>query len=167
MLHGVSVINLWTQTLEWRHNGCDNVSNHRRIDCLLNRLFRRRSKKTSKLRVTGVCEGNPPVTGGFPSQRASNTERVSIWRRHHETCMHVISLATNLLMWGEYLQYKPFFAMLTSSDGKWKHFLRYWPICAGNSPVLFSWHKMTRGCVKNAYFIFDAINLACISHVIW
>ena len=40
-------------------------------NCLLDRLFRRRSKKTSKLRVTGVCAGNSPVTGEFPSQRAS------------------------------------------------------------------------------------------------
>ena len=38
--------------LQWRHNGHDGVSNHRRLDCLLNRLFRRRSKKTSKLRVS-------------------------------------------------------------------------------------------------------------------
>ena len=30
-----------------------------------------RSKKTSKIHVTGLCEGNPPVTGGFPSQRAT------------------------------------------------------------------------------------------------
>ena len=46
-------------------------------------LFRRRSKKTSKLRVTGLCEGNSPVTGEFPTQRASNAENVSIWWRHH------------------------------------------------------------------------------------
>ena len=36
--------------------------------------FRRTSKGTSKLGGTGLCEGNPPVTGGFPSQRASNAE---------------------------------------------------------------------------------------------
>ena len=41
--------------LQWRHNERDGVSNRRRLDCLLNRLFRRRSKKTSKLRVTGLC----------------------------------------------------------------------------------------------------------------
>ena len=41
--------------------------------------FRRRSKETSKLRVTGLCEGNSPVTGKFPAQRASNAESVSIW----------------------------------------------------------------------------------------
>ena len=51
--------------------------------CLLNRLFRRRSKKTSKLRVTGLCAGNLPVTGEFPAQMASNAENVSIWWRHH------------------------------------------------------------------------------------
>ena len=44
-------------SLQWRHNGHDSVSNHQPHDCLLNRLFRRRSKKISKLRVTGLCEG--------------------------------------------------------------------------------------------------------------
>ena len=43
----------------------------------------RRSKKTSKLRVTGLCEGNSPVAGEFPAQRASKAENVSIWWRHH------------------------------------------------------------------------------------
>ena len=42
-------------TLQWRHNEHDGVSNHLSLDGLLNRLFRRRSKKTSKLRVTGLC----------------------------------------------------------------------------------------------------------------
>ena len=45
------------------------------IVCLLNRLFRPSSKKTSKLRVTGLCVGNSPVTGEFPTQRASNAEK--------------------------------------------------------------------------------------------
>ena len=49
--------------------------------CLLNRLFRRRSKETSKLRVIGLCEGNSVVTGEFPTQRTSNAENVSIWWR--------------------------------------------------------------------------------------
>ena len=47
-------------SLHWRHNGHDGVSNHQPYGCLLNRLFRRRSKKTSKLRVTGLCAGNSP-----------------------------------------------------------------------------------------------------------
>ena len=66
-----------------RHNERDGVSNHQHYDCLLNGLFRCRSKKTSKLRVTGLCEGNSPVTGEFPVKRASNVEKVSIWWCHH------------------------------------------------------------------------------------
>ena len=65
------------------YNGHDGVSNHQPHDCLLSRLFRRRWKKTSKLRVTGLCEWNSPVVGEFPAQMASNVENVSIWWRHH------------------------------------------------------------------------------------
>ena len=63
--------------------GSIGVSNHQPHDCLLSRLFRRRSKKISKLRVTGLCEGNSPGTGEFPAQMASNAENVSIWWRHY------------------------------------------------------------------------------------
>ena len=72
-----------SKQLQWRHNGRDGVANHQPHDCLLNRLFWRRSKKTSKLRGTGLCDGNSPGTGEFPAQRASNAENVSIWWRHH------------------------------------------------------------------------------------
>ena len=48
-------------TLQWRHNEHNGVSNHQCLECLLNRLFRRRSKISSKLCVIGLCEGNPPV----------------------------------------------------------------------------------------------------------
>ena len=59
-------------SLQRRHNERDGVSKHRRFDCLLNRSFRCRSKKISKLCVTDLCEGNPPGTGN-----------VSIWWRLH------------------------------------------------------------------------------------
>ena len=71
-------------TLPWRHNEGEGVSNHQPHDCLLNRLFRQRRKKTPKFCVTGLCAGNSPATGEFPTQRASNAENVSIWWRHHE-----------------------------------------------------------------------------------
>ena len=67
-----------------RHNERDSISNHQRLYCLLSRLFRRRWKITSKFRVTGLCVGNSPVTGEFPTQRASNAENASIWWRHHD-----------------------------------------------------------------------------------
>ena len=72
-------------SLRWCHNEHDDVSNHQRLDCLPNRLFGRRSKKTSKFRVTGLCEGNSPVTGEFPAQSTSDAENVFIWWRHHVT----------------------------------------------------------------------------------
>ena len=63
----------------WRHNGHNGFSNHQPRDCLLNCLFSRRWKKTSKLLVTGLCEGISTVTGEFPAQMASNAENFSTW----------------------------------------------------------------------------------------
>ena len=54
---------MYSHPLQWRYSDRNSVSNHRRLDCLIHFLIRRRSKKTSKLTVTGLCEGNPPVTG--------------------------------------------------------------------------------------------------------
>ena len=90
---------LSASALQCRHNGRDCVSNHRLLYCLLNRLFRRRSKKTPKLRVTGVCERNSPVTGEFPAQRTSNAKNVSIRWRHHEWApWHAV--VSEALWWG-------------------------------------------------------------------
>ena len=53
ILHKVGifwVIRRDTYSLRWRHNGRDSVSNHQPHHCLLNRLFGRRSKKTSNFR---------------------------------------------------------------------------------------------------------------------
>ena len=71
-------------SLQWCHNEHDGVSNHRHFDCFHNHLFRRRSKKISKLRITGLCEGNSQVTGEFQAQGASYVENVSIWWHHHD-----------------------------------------------------------------------------------
>ena len=63
----------WAQQrdgLQWHHNECDGISNHWHPDCLLNHLFRCRSKKTSKLHITGFCEGNPLVTSGSGTWRS-------------------------------------------------------------------------------------------------
>ena len=51
-----------------------------------------RSKKTPKLRVTGLCEGNSPVTGEFPAQKISDAENVPIWWRHHTMHEHLCCL---------------------------------------------------------------------------
>ena len=88
--YGMSLSNWWC-TLRWRHNRHDGVSNHQPPQCLLNRLFGSRSKKTSNLGVTGLCAGNSPGTSEFPAQMACNAENVSIWWRH------------NVSMWSESL----------------------------------------------------------------
>ena len=95
--------------LQWRHNVRDGVSNHQPHDCLLDRLFRRRSRETSKIRVTSLCAGNWPVTGEFPAQRASNAENVSIftyqklwnkcWKKSENTYTRGISIP-QLRWWG-------------------------------------------------------------------
>ena len=88
-------ISLWS-TLRWRHNGRDSVSSHQPHHCLLNRLFRRSSNKTSKLCVTGLCVANLPGTGEFPAQMASIAENVSIWWRHHVSHKDILG---TVLMW--------------------------------------------------------------------
>ena len=75
-------------SLQWRHNERGGVSNHRRRDCFPNHMFKRRSKKTPKLRVTGLCEGNPPVAGGFPHKgpvtRKMLPVDVIMWSKFHK-----------------------------------------------------------------------------------
>ena len=61
--------------LQWRYNERKGVSNHQPHDYLLNR----RSKTTPKLRVTGLCEGNSPVTGEFLAQKPVTRKNFSIW----------------------------------------------------------------------------------------
>ena len=110
-------------TLRWRHNERDSVSNHQPHDCLLNRLFRRRSKKTSKLRVTGLCVGNSPGTGEFPAQMASYAENVSIWWRHHEwRHMRIMASQTTSLTGLHVQQHVPSYPKPTSlalGDHRW------------------------------------------------
>ena len=60
---------------------------------------RRKSKKTSKIRVTGLCAGISPVTGEIPAQRASNAENVSIWWRHHWLCRHERVIEISIMHW--------------------------------------------------------------------
>ena len=94
--------------LQWSHNGHDSVSNPHPRNYLLNLLFRRRSKKTSTLRVTGICAGNSPRTCGFPTQMGSHVENVSIWWRHHD-------IISEWLKWDNKLKLHCFFIIKVSS----------------------------------------------------
>ena len=63
LLYNPSWLPTYLITLQWRHNERDSVSNQQPCDCLFNCLFRRRSKETSNLRVTGLCAGNSTHKG--------------------------------------------------------------------------------------------------------
>ena len=135
-------------SLLWRHNGRDGVSNHQPHDCLLNRSFERRSKKTSKLRVTDLCVGNSPVTGEFPTQMASNAESVSIWwrylviwweenekKRNEKNIKWVSNLLQSMVCWC--LNCKMDWTILSSLD-KWQ--------CTCVAPVnVVTYHKCING----------------------
>ena len=99
------------QTLLWRRNGSDSISKLQPHDCLLSRLFGGRSKKTSKLRATGLCAGNSQGTGEFPAQMASYAENVSIWWRHHDFKTTIaVSLGWNFFVPSLFVRYISNFA---------------------------------------------------------
>ena len=95
MIHRVSPFGILTTTnsgtLQWSHNGRDGVQNHQPHDCLLNRSFRRRSNKTLKLRVTGLCVGNSPVRwkmvpfDGVIMRNVHVIGQPSVWVNHYWT----------------------------------------------------------------------------------
>ena len=92
--HGVTI------ALQWRHNEHDGVSNHQPHDFLLNRLFRRRWEKTSKLCVTGFCEGNSPVTKGqvrwIVFSFHDNIKLTTLVRKSHKRIVYV-----DIYLWGQ------------------------------------------------------------------
>ena len=89
--------------------------------CLLSILFRRRSKKISKLRVTGFCAGNSPVTDEFLAQVAGNAENVSIWWRHYDPLLTPCGLVT------------PF-----GDTELWKRWIRYWLVSWRQQSITWS-----------------------------
>ena len=106
-------------SLLWRHNGPDGISNHQPHDCLLNRLFGHRSKKTSKLCVTGLCAGNSPETGEFPAQMASNAEDVSIWWRHHVKCYKLFANIRRASSHTHHVLTSRYKLLSNKGDGEW------------------------------------------------
>ena len=114
-------------SLQWRHNDHDSVSNHQPHGCLLNRLFRRRSKETSKLLVTGLCAGNlpdrwiprtkGPVTRKMFPFDDVNMISIYCWTRSQPMRGDIIYVTSSLIGWG--------FAQ--SRGWGLGDFLRWWP----------------------------------------
>ena len=174
-------------TLLWRHDGRDGVSNHQPHEYLLNHLFRHRWQKTSKLRVTGLCEGNSPMAGKFLAQNASNAENVSIWWRHYVVTDAMASRAPDHPQDGSYLfrSINSFWRMISSEYGEIIQFILSWlchtnafallALCERNQPVdsLRKWpvmlnvdvvlllNKLTVKQTVTLPVIWDAMTLMC------
>ena len=90
------------KSLQWRHNERNGASNHQRLDYLLNRFFSRRSKKTSKLRVTGLCEGihrwqvNSPHKGSI-TRKLFPFDDVIMWCLLYSPTLQKISEALQII----------------------------------------------------------------------
>ena len=90
------------------------------ISIVYSTVFRRISKKTLKLRVTGLCEGNSPVTGEFPAQRASNAENVS--------CDDLIMLSVCAMIY-YYCSRHPDILWVYTDDDLGYNFRNWWLSC--------------------------------------
>ena len=126
------------------HNGRDGVSNHQPHECLLKRLFRRRWKKTPKLRVTDLCVGNSPVTGEFPAQMTSNAEIVCIWWRHHVSLARSLSSCCAQPITGQFSSATPNFTYLARG-----------PYGMESTPSVLIW---TRGWLVYSFCRFEKIH---------
>ena len=118
-------------SLQWHHNECNCISNYLCLDCLLNRLFRNRSKKTSKLKSHWPLCGEFTRTGEIPAQMPSNVENVSIWWRHPDPTDNATATSVGLCnslsefwvpVWGE-IRYQPCVCRLSARKWEGGHYL--------------------------------------------
>ena len=164
-----------SSSLQWRHNEHSGVQNHLRLDCLLYRLFRCRSKKTPKFRVTSLCEGNSPGTDEFPTQRASNEENVSIWWRHHVTwCIQKQISFHHWMTYTRLFESFDLYSIWIIVMLVWRSciLLRYifhddtlLALCSGNSPVTGEFHSQRP--VTQSFDVFFDLSLSNPSRRRW
>ena len=100
----IFILGQLSSTLHWRHNDHDGVSNHQPHGCLLDRLFRRRSKKISKLRVTGLCVGNSPGLVNSPHKGPVTRKMFPFDDVIMTCCSFIISVCA--LKWTFFFEFK-------------------------------------------------------------
>ena len=144
---------------------CHDVSNHRQLERFLNSLIRLTSYRTKKFYVTCPLWAEPPVTCGFPWQRARNAENICwSWCYPRVYIKHIICSIVIIIIaiiktsrsfcqrrWCIFLLHFSLFqpqghlTMMASSNEK--HFPRYWPFVRGihrspvNSPHKGQWRR--------------------------
>ena len=151
-------------SIRWCHNGLDSISNHQPHDCLLNRLFRHRSKKTSKLRVTGLCAVNSPHKWPLTRKMTSSCTMSYHWVitnapvskcvqahvvhacMHQHGCMYVVIL--KLSLWQ--LPMQPMKQIVSRS--KDFHFI-------GHPTLLNDIHSANSKQLHNSYYDFNTWRL--------
>ena len=124
--------------LQWRHNDRDWVSNHQPRGCLLNRLFRRRSQKTSKLRVTGLCVGNSPGPVNSPHKGPATRkmfpfddvimESVYLIRHHSKWSTRSREILPMVEFYSDTLYFPCRFVLLMLKKVRKYLFKRVWPL---------------------------------------
>ena len=154
---GNKLICISTFPLRWRQNGRDSVSNHQPRHCLLSLLFGRRSKKTSKLRVTGLCVGNSPGPVNSPhngqlrgkcfhlmTSSCSEEKLVahSIRMRSLRKMENKIQVVFQLTHWGQ-IKMVVILQKTFSNIGSWMKIVEFWrPNCNKSAVVLImTWHQ--------------------------
>ena len=131
---------LFVASLHWCHNDHDGVSNHQPHHCLLNRLFRRISKKTSKLRVTGLCVGNSPGPVNSP-HKGPVTRKIFPFDDVIMICE--ILIITDITHWGRDKMAAISQTTLSSA---------------------FSWEKMSEFRLKFHWTLFRRVQLTLFQH---
>ena len=109
-------------------------------------------KKTPKLRVTGLCEGNSPGTGEFPAQMASNAENVSIWWRHHEVLVSYVSVVLTIAVTADDLAPSgagPSAETTLTTQIDMLRLSSLWPLIISDSNLLIWWQTLSRYFGRN------------------
>ena len=76
-------------------------------------------RKHQKLRVPGLCAGNSPGTGEFPTQMASNAENVSIsWRHHVNTAIFICIVPCLCMSFIQFTHTYPWFSVHFVKTGR-------------------------------------------------
>ena len=121
-----SIDSFSAHSLQWRHNGHDNISNHQPHHCLLNRLFGHRSKKTSKLRGPVNSPHKGPVTRKmFPFD-----DDIMLYQHNHLLWSVRHKSICNCSVDGSYTK-----QCMYSSGSREGYFAVYFPSCAATKEI--------------------------------
>ena len=137
------------RTLQRRHNEPDGVSNRRSFHCLLNCRFSCRSKKTSKLRVTGLCAGNSPVTGEFPAQKQVMRKMFPFYKVIMNVCTGVSIVCSTVCPGTDQRKHQSSAPLALVS---WIH---WWPVDSPHKALVTrkKFHLMTSLCICCEHYI--------------